>query len=77
MIKKHTKQIIEVTMAFSLLVVVAGLLGIFLKPSVTGAVVLNNELSPSSAESITIYLVIALVFFVVYTLYLNMKKNKK
>ena len=77
MIKEHIKQIIEVTIAFSLLVVVAGFLGIFLKPSVTGMVVLNNNIDPGSSQSIAIYLLIALVFFVVYALYLNINKKRK
>ena len=76
MIKKHIKPIIEITLYFSLLVVVAGLLGIFLKPSVTGAVVLNNNLDTGSVSSITTYLLIALAFFVVYAFYLNIQKKK-
>ncbi len=75
MVKKHIKQIIEVTIAFSLLVVVAGLLGFFLKPSITGAVVLNRNIDLGSAPSIVTYLLIALAFFVVYALYLNIKKK--
>lgn len=74
MIKEHTKQIIEITMAFSLLVVVAGLLGFFLKPSVTGAVVLNNDIDPGNVQSIVVYLLIALAFFIVYALYIQRKK---
>ena len=76
MIKKHIKQIIEITIPFALLAVVAGLLGIFSKPSITGAVVLNNDLNQSSSQSIITYLFIALVFFIIYALYLNIKKKK-
>jgi len=73
--KKHLSHILKTTISFSLLLVVAGFLAIFLKPTVTGAVVLNNNLNQSSRETIVIFLFIALVFFVVYAAHLNLTKK--
>ncbi|MEA2037584.1 MAG: hypothetical protein U9O94_08800 [Nanoarchaeota archaeon] len=72
MIKKNISQITRVTIAFSLIVVVAGLLGFFFEPSILGAVVLNNQVDKINHP--TLYLFVSLAFFVVYALYLNIKK---
>ena len=72
--KEQTKQIIEITLSFSLLALIAGLFGLFFKPTITGAVVLNNDFAKSSFESFSVYLIVALIFLVIYALYVNKKK---
>lgn len=48
---------------------VAGFLSLFIKPSITGGVVVNDELTEENISSLSLYLFAALIFCVIYVVY--------